>query len=62
MVSIYTMNGVRGHRCGRERGRFSDRGRLNGGGCGRGRGRGGGNNKVINGVEISDPTRLFTKK
>ena len=56
------MNGGRGLVCGRGGGRFGGHGIGNGGIHGRSRGRGGGNVKVINGVYISDPYRLFTNE
>ena len=56
------MNVGRGCGHGRGVGRFRGHVRGNGGGSGRGRRRGGGNDKFINGVDISDPNILFTNE
>ena len=54
------MNGGRVGVCGHGVGRFVGCDRGNDGGRGRGRGRGGGNDKFINGVDISDPNIFLT--
>ena len=59
---ICAVNIGRGQGCRCGGGRFGGCGRVNDGGRGRGRGRGGGNEKFINGVDMSDQNRLFNNE
>ena len=60
--STHVMNGGRGRGRGRGGGSFGGYGRGNGGGSDRGRERGVGNEKVINGGDISDKNRFFNNE
>ena len=61
-ISVYTINQWRVREWGRVVWRFGGRGRVNDSVHVKGRGRGGVNDKLIDGVDIIDPNRIFTNK